>query len=214
MKTLDYILNKFNLTFNKHTPMPIAIPNYGRDNLPSLFAELGFKLGAEIGVEIGVYSEQLLKDNPDLKLYSIDPWKVNDDYPYQTVQSKFDKSYDEARTRLAPYGNSHIIRKFSLDAVRDFDDNSLDFVYIDGSHIFQSVTNDICEWLKKVRIGGIISGHDFLGGKATMGMHVKYVVLAYTNVYKIRPWFVLGAENRKRGQIRDVSRSWMLVKQN
>ena len=214
METLDYILKKFNLTANKHTPMPIAIPNYGRDNLPSLFAKLRFKLGAEIGVENGTYSEQLLKGNPHLKLYSIDPWKVNADYPYQTVQGEFDKSYGEACARLAPFENSQIIRKFSLDAVRDFDDNSLDFVYIDASHTFQSVTNDICEWLKKVRIGGIISGHDFLGGKAWMGIHVKQVVIAYTNVYKIRPWFVLGAEKKTRGQIKDNSRSWMWVKQN
>jgi hypothetical protein len=153
-----------------------------------------------------------LKGNPNLKLFSIDPWKVNDDYPYQTKQSVFDKSYSETRTRLAPFKNSQIIRKFSLDAVRNFVDNSLDFVYIDASHLFQSVTNDICEWLKKVRVGGIISGHDFLGGKAGKGIHVKQVVTAYTGVYKIRPWFVLGSEKKKRGEIKDNSRSWMWVK--
>lgn len=212
METLEYILKKFNLSSDRHTQMPLYIPDYGRDNLPTLFKELGFKTGAEIGVETGIYSEKLLKNNPDLTLYSIDPWKAYKEYTDNTNQDDIDKLYAETQARLAPYKNSKIIRKFSLDALNDFADNSLDFVYIDGNHNFQSVANDICEWLKKVRPGGIISGHDFMGGKEWMGIQVKQVVIGYTQANGIRPWFVLGTEHKIRGQIRDNSRSWMWVK--
>lgn len=214
LNRVEYILEKFNLSFDRRTPMPLYIANYGRDNLPSLINELEVKVGAEIGVETGIFSEKLLKENPNLKLYSIDPWKAYKDYSDHLVQEEIDGFYNEAVARLAPYENSEIIRKFSLDAARDFADNSLDFVYIDSNHNFQSITNDICEWLKKVKPGGIIGGHDFMGGKEWMGIHVKHVIIAYTAAYKIRPWFVLGTEHRMPGQIRDKSRSWFWIKSN
>jgi len=34
-------------------------------------------------------------------------------------------------------------------------------VYIDGRHDYDSAMNDIVSWSKKVKDGGIISGHDF-----------------------------------------------------
>lgn len=39
MSTLDYILEKFNITIDEKTQMPIEIPNFGRDQLAVLFAE-------------------------------------------------------------------------------------------------------------------------------------------------------------------------------
>lgn len=212
MNTLDYILEKFNIAYNKKMPMPIEIPNFGRNNLATLFAELGFKTGAEIGVETGAYSETLLKNNPGLKLYSIDPWKAYNDFRDYTNQDKLNSLYEETRTRLAPY-SCKIIRKFSQDATKDFTDNSLDFVYIDGNHSFLNIANDIIEWTKKVRVGGIISGHDYVKHKPHMKIHVKQVVIAYTDAYFIKPWFVLGSYEEISGQIRDNSRSWMWVKQ-
>lgn len=212
MSTLDYILKKFNIRFGRRTLMPIEIPNLGRDNLATLFAELDFKSGAEIGVETGIYSEILLKNNPKLKLYSIDPWKAYAGFRDHTVQDKLDSLYKEAKTRLAPY-NCKIIRKFSMDAVKDFANNSLDFVYIDANHSFLNIASDIVEWSKKVRLGGIISGHDFVKHKQHMNIHVKQVVIAYTDAYAIKPWFVLGSYEEIPGQIRDNSRSWMWAKQ-
>ena len=48
------------------------------------------------------------------------------------------------------------------DAVKDIEDSSLDFVHIDGDHSYDFVMQDIILWGRKVRIGGIISGHDYL----------------------------------------------------
>lgn len=49
-----------------------------------------------------------------------------------------------------------------MDVVKQFKDESLDFVYIDGNHSFQHVVNDLCEWEKKVKVGGIVAGHDYI----------------------------------------------------
>lgn len=211
MNTLEYILKKFNIMFGRRTPMPIEIPNFGRDNLATLFAELEFKTGAEVGVETGAYSETLLKNNPGLKLYSIDPWKAYIGYQDHTNQDELNSLYKEAKARLALY-KSKIIRKFSKNAVKDFADNSLDFVYIDANHSFLNIAHDIIEWSKKVKVGGIVSGHDYVKHRRHMNIHVKQVVNAYTDAYSIKPWFVLGTYEEIPGQIRDNSRSWMWVK--
>src|SRR5207253_8367684 len=42
-----------------------------------------------------------------------------------------------------------------------FADASVDFVFIDAGHDFNSVCNDIRVWLPKVKPGGVLAGHDY-----------------------------------------------------
>jgi hypothetical protein len=49
----------------------------------------------------------------------------------------------------------------SLQAVQQFADESLDFVFIDGSHEYEDIKKDIVAWLPKVKRGGILAGHDY-----------------------------------------------------
>lgn len=169
---------------------PVEIPDCDRNDLPKLFTELGFKVGVEIGVYKGHYSEVLCQAG--LKLYAIDPWLVYKDYAWlRSDQDEMERMYQRAKKRLAFY-NCTIIRMTSMEAVKLFDDGSLDFVYIDGNHGFKSVTEDIYEWSKKVKIGGIISGHDYYNDeKRKFHSDVKYVLDNYTKAAHIKNWFVL-----------------------
>ena len=213
MNTYAYIFKKYNL--NPSRQGIIEIPNIGRVQLAELFAELKFKKGAEIGVEEGIYSEILLKANPKLHLTSVDPWKASSYEPgirgVDYSRQHFERCYRVAKKRLSPY-NCKIIRKESMAAVKDFKENSLDFVYIDGNHDFVNVTNDIHAWGKKVKVGGIISGHDYAYFPFPKHNHVKHVVLAYTRAYGIRPLFILGEAVRRPGIIRDRFRSWFWIR--
>jgi len=121
-----------------------------RIELAKLFARLGFTRGAEIGVCWGRYSEILCRTNPHLKLLAVDDWRRN----------RTHRSYAGTKRRLAKL-NVTIDRRSSMDAVADVRNDSLDFVFIDADHKYTSVCEDIREWSKKVRIGGIVSGHDY-----------------------------------------------------
>ena len=52
----------------------------------------------------------------------------------------------------------------SWDAAVNFADESIDFVFIDADHSYESVKKDIEAWLPKIRKNGIISGHDYGNG--------------------------------------------------
>jgi hypothetical protein len=186
-KELEYVLEKYGVSAEMRSP--IDLPEVGRDDLAALFAELGYRVGAEIGVESGAYSEVLAKANPQAKLYCVDAWSAYKGFRDHCSQEKIDGFYLAARARLLPY-NCHLIRAFSMDAVGDFADNSLDFIYIDAAHDFEHVVNDLIQWAKKVRKGGCIAGHDFRKVKGNAPFHVVQAVNAYTDAYQIKPWFV------------------------
>ncbi len=200
MDTLDFIVKRFNIDLSIND-MPIEIPDFGRNNLAVLFKDLGFKTGVEVGVENGIYSEILCKSNPELKLYGIDPW----------LQNPVDRIYNKAVQRLRPY-NVILIRQLSLDAVKSFPNNSIDFVYIDGNHDFYYCINDIVEWNKKVRPGGIISGHDYVNYSAPNTWDVVGAVKSFVLDNNIKPWFILGTHEVIPGIIRDKPRSFMWIK--
>ena len=133
---------------------------FKRRNLAKMFSGKG----AEIGVRTGKFSEIICQEGKNIELLSVDPY----DLPYRDIRSErigIEKQldfYDEAVKRLEPY-NCKVIKKESLDFVGEIEYESLDFVYIDGCHEFDYVMCDIIEWAKRVKIGGIISGHDYYG---------------------------------------------------
>ena len=53
-----------------------------------------------------------------------------------------------------------IIEKSSLEAVKTFQDNSLDLVFLDADHRYLKVIDDLNAWWPKVKPGGIFCGHD------------------------------------------------------
>jgi hypothetical protein len=106
---------------------------------------------------------------------------------------------------LAIYPNFKILKEYSCDAVNKFDDSSLDFVYIDANHTSAQVLDDITNWSKKVRLGGIVAGHDYFNTNASskIQIHIKQVVNDFVTTNHIKPLIIWGA---------DKSPSWVWVK--
>lgn len=156
-------------------PLPLRAQAGDRTALAQLFAELGFNAGAEIGVNMGRFSKHLLAANPNLHMRLVDPWPTRG-------------KYRNAIERLARYGErAEFIRQYSVDAVKDVEDESLDFVYIDALHDYDSAMMDIISWTPKVRRGGIVSGHDYMQYER---IGVIAAVNAYTQAHRIDPWFI------------------------
>jgi predicted O-methyltransferase YrrM len=65
---------------------------------------------------------------------------------------------------LDDYDNIKIIKNDSLSESKNYPDNYFDIVYIDASHDYESVKNDILTWIPKIKDGGIICGDDYIGG--------------------------------------------------
>ena len=116
----------------------------------------GFNTGAEVGVRLGWYAKYIL-DNTDMKLYAVDPWETNAE-----LAQGADEAYEHCKKITAPYGERcEMVKAYSPSAAESFEDESLDFVYIDALHDYESVLADIKGWFPKVRTGGIIAGHDY-----------------------------------------------------
>jgi len=209
METVKYLCKKYDIDLSKRSPFEIKCGRW--HDLPKIFNELGFKTGAEIGVLKGDWSKNLFKYIPDLKMYCIDKWKQYPTYKDFRNQKKLDGYYDETKKKLKNL-NCKIIKKWSMDAVKAFEDESLDFVFIDGNHTFEYVTNDIAEWSKKVRKGGIISGHDYFRSVSGIYIHVKDVVQGWTYAHRIHPWFLLEGCFGKEEIYENKYKSWMWVK--
>lgn len=204
MNTLQHIINKYKINRNI-----IEISDVNRMSLAKLLNELDFKVGVEIGVASGEYLSVLCKANPQMKFSGIDMWTPYKGYNDYTKQSTFDTLEKDAIERMKPFFNYKFIKEWSMDAVKKFEDNSLDFCYIDSNHRDPYVTEDIREWSKKVRSGGIVAGHDYVEADY---IDVVNAITKYTKDNNINPLFVIGLEAKIPGLIRDNTRSWMFIK--
>jgi hypothetical protein len=217
MSTLDVVAREWGWVRSESNPQ--TLPDRSRKDLAKLFNRLNFKVGAEVGVEQGVFSKQLCAYCPGLKLYAIDSWRCYGLYEQHSTQASMDSNFEKTKVRLAPY-DACVIREDSVRAAASIPDGSLDFVYIDASHLLAPVIADIAAWEPKVRSGGIVAGHDFTfdrfstrrplvseaihPGPKVRPCHVIDAVTAWTRCHQIDPWFVLDG---KRGVA-----SWMWVK--
>lgn len=106
-------------------------------------------LAIEVGTLYGIFAKALLASWRGQKLYCVDPYC---DIP---------QALPVARATLAPYGlRCCMLQDYSLQAVKNFPDDSLDFVYIDANHTPPHPFNDLVAWWPKVRPGGLLAGHD------------------------------------------------------
>ena len=146
-----------------------------RVHLPLLTKVLHLKgEGVEIGVLEGYFSETILLYSDLSRLHSIDPWREFDTTAYDdcanTKQQQHEEKYQFTQERLKKYGErSNILRMTSEEAARQFQGESLDFVYIDANHSYEEGKKDIMMWWPKVKKGGIFSGHDYLDDQLPEG---------------------------------------------
>lgn len=125
-------------------------------------------IGAEIGTAFGGHIENILTTTGVKKIYGIDPYKLfdgtTDSFTWRGrsyTQDDYDAMYKFTKKRLSKFENRiSLVRKTSKDAALAITEK-LDFVFIDAQHTYEGVLEDIGIWYDKVKVGGIISGHDY-----------------------------------------------------
>lgn len=155
---------------------------------PLFLKEMGVKKMVEVGTYKGQYAETLCSLIPGLDLTCVDAWKVYKGYKDFGVNDLESDAYQVAVERATRMGFK-LLKAWSLDAVNEFADESLDAIFIDGNHDFRHVTEDVDEWSRKVKKGGIVSGHDFFENYHK-GFGVREAIPAWCAANRISPLFV------------------------
>jgi hypothetical protein len=135
-----------------------------RDILISLFPKN--TIGMELGVDEGGFSKTIEKTVNPSKLYLVDAWinqdcKIYND-PINTSTDRQLAKYQKVKEYFSKNPNIEVIRGYSSEVVKTIPDNFLDWIYIDSNHSYESVKEDLKIWCPKVKVGGFITGHDYI----------------------------------------------------
>jgi len=187
---------------------PRTLVGLDRGGMYKLFADKGFTKGCEVGVCEGRNAASMLSIIPDLHLTLVDPYMV---YEYKKFRRHtkwkwhlptMDIVRRRAIRKLSKYNVRWLMTTSEL-ASRCVPDESLDFVYIDGNHTFDFITQDLQFWFPKIRKGGILSGHDY----GMRPIHAAVDVFA-----KYHETFVQHTDRGKEARKNSRQYSWMMEK--
>jgi hypothetical protein len=130
-------------------------------------------VGVEIGVWAGDLSAAILRAVRPTRLHLLDPWAFAPDERYEQAwyggaragsQVEMDQVYERVLQRFDTEiadGAVVIHRSTSAEAAAEFEDASLDWVYVDGNHLYEYVQTDLALFAPKVRPGGLLAGDDY-----------------------------------------------------
>ena len=120
-------------------------------------------------VEVGVWkgmsacfmAVEIINSGKNIKFDCVDTWEYVDTSK-EIGEQQFENLFDIFYKNIEPVKNYiNIVKSISWDGASNYEDNSLDFVFIDAGHDYESVKKDINSWYPKVKIGGVIAGHDY-----------------------------------------------------
>lgn len=144
---------------------------------------------AEIGVYKGKFSERIIELTNPKKLILVDAWDIsvirdNSDSHKSNTQYNFDLLYSHVYNKFKHKNIVEIIRKNSNEALESFTDGYFDWIYIDTSHNYEDVLNDLELSRLKCKKDGIIAGDDYVDAKGKWGTDVIRAVDDFAKKYR------------------------------
>ena len=135
------------------------------------------KLGCEIGVWKAKNACLLLKEFTGLHLLLVDRYKVYDEEEkkHSRVCGRVNQN-DMYRILKNSISRTRKISTPSIFMISDstlpidiIENEQFDYVFIDANHTYETVSKDLLNWIPKVRLGGLVCGHDYGGGRNKRG---------------------------------------------
>lgn len=145
------------------------------------------EIGSWKGQSAAFMAVEIINSGKQIKFDCVDTWRgtLNEEQHQQDPSVINDTLYDEFIANMTPVEGYYTpIRMDSVSAAATYPDASLDFVFIDGDHLYEGVRADILAWLPKVKKGGFIAGDDFGHAQGSEGVK-KAVTEIFGNDFMI-----------------------------
>ncbi len=162
-------------------------------------------IGVEVGTWKGNFAARILVTAKPRTLHLVDPWRFHAEEDYAAAcyggqatggQADVESIYQGVLARFSKEIHDGVVvihRMTSEEAVGRFDDNSLDWVYIDGDHHYSAVKADLQLWYPKVRPGGLLTGDDMETGR-WWGDDVARAVTEFASAPNAPPLVIHGSQ--------------------
>ena len=160
---------------------------------------------AEIGVLDGEHAAEILQHCKPKELWLIDPWENYDTY------QRYRGNYEKVKKLFANNESVKIIKNYSVEASKLFEDHYFDVVYIDGNHSYDYVKADIAHWLPKVKKDGFICGDDFNLQADWPGVYRAAAEFIIKYMEKDLPLLELLEEETWSEQVNEIIKKWATV---
>lgn len=121
------------------------------------------EVGAWKGRSAAYMAVEIANSGKNIALHTVDWFKGSDEPAHHSdpdvragrLLEVFTKNIKPVRQ----YVTAHVM--VSVAAAAQFEDDSLDFVFLDADHTYEGVKADILAWLPKVKPGGMLAGDDY-----------------------------------------------------
>jgi cephalosporin hydroxylase len=128
------------------------------------------EVGAFYGKSAAYMAVEIANSGKKIQFDVVDTWRGSPEHQEGAWDHRGDMvndtAYNTFKENMKPAeGYYRPIKSPSLIAANMYSDNSLDFVFIDAAHEYESVKADIEAWYPKVKVGGFIGGHDYVPGQ-------------------------------------------------
>ena len=128
------------------------LADYHRHDIIKLLPSASGNIGIELGVAKGIFSERMVSSGYFGQFFGVDM--------YADIHDT--NQYKEALQRVGLFTPYKLLRMRFDEALDLFDDQSLDFIYVDGyAHTGEEGGETIFQWYNKLKVGGLIAGDDY-----------------------------------------------------
>ena len=96
-----------------------------------------------------------------IEFFCVDTWMGSEEHVNEqcihsnTLYAEFLSNTQSFKDIIQP------VRLPSVKAAEQFEDGSCDFIFIDAAHDYENVLANIDAWLPKLKVNGVLAGHDY-----------------------------------------------------